>query len=228
MNKKLIPLILASNLMHNVVFAENLEDTLFIKGGVGLNQINNTKFSNHKYEGKNKLSNKFPLIELGIGCNLNETIRTELVLDYYFMFRSNETSTTSNQDIYRISSKTKANTLMTNIYKDIITINNITPFIGGGVGIVSLTESANGYAISNDDNIYYPLDNEFNNKTTYQLAYKLTGGIGYKIAENINGEVSYNYFNLGNNKKKNIGGIDNISKRAYSIHNITLGLRFNI
>jgi opacity protein-like surface antigen len=49
-----------------------------------------------------------------------------------------------------------------------------------------------------------------------------------KLSDNIIGEVSYNYFNLGNNKRKIIGGLKNVGNRTYEIHNITLGMRFKI
>jgi opacity protein-like surface antigen len=203
------------------------ENNFYLKGGVGLNHINTVRFSNHDFEGKIKLANSFPLIEVGIGYYLSESIRTELLLDYYFLFRTSETSTNPNNDIYKISSKTKANALMLNVYKDVLTIGYFTPFIGGGIGIATLKESASGYAISQEDNVHYSL-NSIHDKTVNRFAYKLTVGTDVHLSNNVTGEISYNYFNLGNNKSKIIGGIHNIGNRNYGIHNITLGMRFAI
>lgn len=233
--KKLIPLILATSLSSNVLANETLstkpltkeERNFYLKAGVGLNQIDKIKFSNHHFEGKVKLADRFPLVELGIGYHFNESIRADLILDYYFLFRANENSINPNNDSYNITSKTKANALMVNIYKDIITIGNFTPFIGAGVGVATLKESANGYAVSSEDNAHYSLDS-ISGKTVNRVAYKLTFGADVGLSDNVTAEMSYNYFNLGNNKSKIVGGIHNIGNRNYGIHNITLGLRFNI
>lgn len=198
----------------------------YLKGGIGLNNIKTTKFSNHDFEGKVKLSDSFPLIEAGIGYKFDNGIRIEKIIDYYFLFRTSEISKNPNQDIFKISTKTKADSLMFNIYKDIVTIGKFTPFVGGGIGIAHLKESASGYAISQDDNVIYPL--EAISKKRYHFAYKLTVGSDIKLSDTITGEISYNYFNLGNNKRKIIGGIQNIGNRTYEIHNITLGMRFAI
>jgi opacity protein-like surface antigen len=202
------------------------QSSFYLKGGVGLNNIKTAKFSNHDFEGRVKLSDSFPLIEAGIGYKFDNGIRVESVIDYYFLFRTSEISRNPNQDIFKISGKTKADSLMFNIYKDIVTINKFTPFVGGGIGLAHLKESAGGYAISRDDNVIYPLDKI--SKKRNQFAYKLTLGSDIKLSDNINGEISYNYFNLGSNKRKIIGGIRNIGNRTYEIHNITLGMRFAI
>ena len=226
MIKKIIPFILATSFLASSASAEE-ENNFYLKGGVGLNHINTVRFSNHDFEGKIKLANSFPLIELGVGYRVNESIRAELLLDYYFLFRTSETSTNPNNDIYKISSKTKANALMLNVYKDVLTIGHFTPFVGAGIGIATLKESASGYAVSQEDNAHYSLD-AMSGKTVNRFAYKLTLGTDVRLSDNVTGEISYNYFNLGNNKSKIIGGIHNIGNRNYGIHNITLGMRFAI
>lgn len=208
------------------VSSATAQNGFYLKGGVGLNNIKTTKFSNHDFEGRVKLSDSFPLIEAGVGYKFDNGIRVESVIDYYFLFRTSEISRNPNQDIFKISAKTKADSLMFNIYKDIVTIGNFTPFVGGGIGIGHLKESAGGYAISREDNVIYPL--ETISKKRNQFAYKLTIGSDIKLSNKVTGEISYNYFNLGSNKRKIIGGIQNIGNRTYEIHNITLGMRFAI
>ena len=94
------------------------QSDFYLKGGVGLNNIKTVKFSNHDFEGRVKLSDSFPLIEAGIGYKFDNGIRIESVIDYYFLFRTSEISRNPNQDIFKISGKTKADSLMFNIYKD--------------------------------------------------------------------------------------------------------------
>lgn len=204
-----------------ISFANNF----YLKGGVGLNNIKTTKFSNHDFEGKVKLSDSFPLIEAGIGYKFDNGIRLESVIDYYFLFRTLETSTDKYEDIYKISGKTKADSLMFNIYKDIATIGNFTPFVGGGFGLSYLKESGSGFVTIQEDGCTVPLDQGKNTKRK-TFAYKLTLGTDIKLSDTITGEISYNYFNLGKNKRKLIGGIANIGNRTYEVHNITVGMRF--
>lgn len=199
---------------------------LYFKGGVGFNKINDVNFANHDFVGKIKPANTFPLIETGIGYNFLDLIRVEAVIDYYFLFRSKENSTNKNKDNFVINTKTKANALMFNIYKNILTIDRFTPFLGGGVGIVNIKESACGYAISNFDKTHYEINNRTKKRNTF--TYKLTVGTDIKISDEITVEVNYNYFNLGGNKIKSIGGIDNIGSRKYEVHNITFGMRINL
>lgn len=207
-------------------FCNLAEGNFYLKGGIGLNNIKTTKFSNHAFEGKVKLSDSFPLIEAGIGYKFDNGIRIEKVFDYYFLFRTSEISKNPNADIFKISTKTKADSLIFNIYKDIAVIGKFTPFVGGGIGLAHLKESSVGYAISKIDNVTYPL--KVISKKRNQFAYKLTIGSDIKLSDMITGEISYNYFNLGINKRKIIGGIQNIGNRTYEIHNITLGMRFSI
>ncbi len=203
------------------------EGGFYFKGGVGLSHVAEVKFSNTEFQGKNKLAGSFPLIEAGIGYQIDKTLRVDLLIDYYFLFRSNETSTNHNSDLYKIESKTKADTLMLNLYKDIGLYGRFTPFVGGGIGIAHLQESASGFAVSSEDNIHYALDAK-SKKTFKHFAYKLTIGTDIKINDITKAEVSYNYFNLGNNETKMLGGLRKLGNRSYAIHNITLGMRINL
>jgi opacity protein-like surface antigen len=225
MFKKLNLLIATASLLFSKVAMA--DSKYYIKGGMGINHIHTVKFSNHDFEGKIRLANSFPLIEGGIGYKLTDSIRAEILFDYYFLFCTAETSYNPNKDIFKILLTTKADSLMLNVYKDVLKLGKITPFIGGGVGIATLKEVGKGFAISAEDKIHFPLAST-QKKTFYKFAYKLTAGLDIKINETATAEISYNYFNLGNNKSRNIGGLKNIGNRNYGVHNITAGLRLAI
>jgi len=214
-------------LFSQIAIAAHSSNKYYLKTGIGINHIHPTKFSNHDFEGKIILTNSFPLIELGIGYEFNESIRTELLFDYYFLFRTHETSFNPSKDTFKIAVTTKADSLMFNLYKDVLNIGKVSPFIGGGIGIATLKEVGTGYVVSLEDNIHYPLQSS-KKKTFYKFAYKLTGGVDVKVSDITNVEISYNYYNLGNNKSKIIGGIANIGNRNYGVHNVTLALRFKL
>lgn len=214
----------------NKVQADELHATnklsgFYLKAGTGVNKISPIKIENSDFKGRIKLANNFPLMELGLGYRLTDTIRTELVFDYYFLFHSNETSRDQDNNIYKIAYKTKINTLMVNAYKDIITIDKFTPFIGGGIGLNTLKDKATGNAISADGENTISL-NPSHSKQVHRFVYKLTAGVDVKLCDNVNAELSYNYFNLGRNRPRVIEGVDNIVRRSYQVHNLTLGVRY--
>lgn len=220
--KKLGYILLSSFLFINNVYAETADKAkYYFKGAVGLNHIYDNKFSNHEFVGKVKLADKFPLIEAGIGINLPYEMRAELVGDYYFVFKTKENSTHVSNNRLEVNSKTKIDSVLINVYKNIITYNNITHYVGGGVGIAQIKETA--YATINN-RVKLPTEKSKFNK----FAYRLTTGVEFPILSHIKGDISYNYFNLGSNKIKNVGSIKNIGNRNYIIHNVTLGLRFDI
>lgn len=220
--KKLGYTILASFLFINSTYAGALDKAdYYFKGAVGLNHIYDNKFSNHDFIGKVKLVDKFPLVELGIGINLPCEMRAEIVGDYYFVFKTKENATHYSNNRLTVNSKTKIDSVLVNVYKNIITYKNITHYVGGGIGVSQIKETA--YVDINNGLILPPEKRKFN-----KLAYKLTTGIEFPVAGHIKGDISYNYFNLGSNKIKNLGSISNIGNRNYTIHNVTIGLRFDI
>ena len=99
-------------------------------------------------------------------------------------------------------------------------------FIGGGVGVSSIQDEATGY--SHAQNSEYEILQPVHGKHVYRFAYKITTGIDYQLREGVKGEIAYNFYNLGKNKSIKIDNIDNIKNRRFLIHNLTLGLRFDI
>ncbi len=220
--KKLGYIVLSSFLFINNVYAETADKAkYYLKGAVVLNHIYDSKFSNQEFAGKVKLADKFPLLELGLGINLPYDMRAELVCDYYFVFKTKENSTHITNNKIEVNSKTKIDSVLLNVYKNIITHNNITYYVGGGLGVAHIKETAYGNI---NDVVNLPTEKSKFNK----LAYKLTTGVEFPVYNHIKGDISYNYFNLGANKIKNVGSVKNIGNRNYTIHNITLGLRFDV
>jgi opacity protein-like surface antigen len=203
------------------------DDKFYAKMGVGLNQINPVRIQTNDLNGKIKLVNKFPLIQAGIGYHITDTIRTELSLDYYFLFLSNETSITPDNDIFNINYKTKISAAMISGYKDIVTLGTVTPFIGGGIGVSRLHDKATGNGKNSECAIFETLT-PVSSQPTYRFAYKLTTGIDVKMTDTTVIGLSYNYLNLGHNKPRVSEGMNNMIGRDYLVHNLTASIRFNL
>lgn len=167
--------ILSSCLIVSTALASE-NNNLYAKVGTGLNQINPIVIQTNDLNGKIKLSNKFPLVEAGLGFQLTDSIRTELVFDHYFLFCSEENSSNTFGDAFKVSYKTKISGLMFNGYKDIITAGIFTPFVGGGIGISFLHDKATGSGKNSANEVFELLD-PVSSQQVHRFAYKITAGV---------------------------------------------------
>lgn len=217
--------ILSSCLIVSTALASE-NNNLYAKVGTGLNQINPIVIQTNDLNGKIKLSNKFPLVEAGLGFQLTDSIRTELVFDHYFLFCSEENSSNIFGDTFKVNYKTKISSLMFNGYKDIITTGTFTPFVGGGIGISFLHDKATGSGKNSANEVFELLD-PVSSQQVHRFAYKITAGVDVKLTDNSTLDLSYNYLNLGRNRPRVLEGINNMIARDYLVHNLTASVRFN-
>lgn len=207
-----------------VTSAYSEPDKYYLKLGAGINSIYPFDVNDGDLRGRVKLNQQFPLVEIGFGQQLNDYIRSDLTFDYYFMFKSNENGK-HGAGIYDITTKTKVNGLYYNVYADILKSDKINIFLGGGAGISFQKEKAQGYVVVDD--IHNPLL-QTSSKHVKRFSYKGTVGISFKYHDNVTTELSYNYFSLGKNKPRMIDGEQNLRKRNYKVHNLTLGIRYEL
>ena len=218
MYKYIILILLTSS----TAYATNGEK-FYVKMGVGLNQISPIHFQTNDLNGKIKLASIFPLIQVGTGYDLTESIRTELSLDHYFLFLSDEVSTNTSGDAFKLNYKTKISAAMLNGYKDITNFGIFTPFIGGGIGVSFLQDKATGIGTNTESGISEIIIPMYSQKV-YRFAYKLTAGVDIDLTDNSTIELSYNYLNLGRNKPRIL---ESMIARDYLVHNLTTSVRFN-
>jgi opacity protein-like surface antigen len=218
MYKYIILILLTSS----TAYATNGEK-FYVKMGVGLNQISPIHFQTNDLNGKIKLASRFPLIQVGTGYDLTESIRTELSLDHYFLFLSDEVSTNASGDAFKLNYKTKISAAMLNGYKDITNLGIFTPFIGGGIGVSFLQDKATGIGTNTESEISEIIIPMYSQKV-YRFAYKLTAGVDIDLTDNSTIELSYNYLNLGRNKPRML---ESMIARDYLVHNLTTSVRFN-
>jgi opacity protein-like surface antigen len=218
MYKYIILILLTSS----TAYATNGEK-FYVKMGVGLNQISPIHFQTNDLNGKIKLASRFPLIQVGTGYDLTESICTELSLDHYFLFLSDEVSTNASGDAFKLNYKTKISAAMLNGYKDITNFGIFTPFIGGGIGVSFLQDKATGIGTNTESGISEIIIPMYSQKV-YRFAYKLTAGVDIDLTDNSTIELSYNYLNLGRNKPRML---ESMIARDYLVHNLTTSVRFN-
>lgn len=226
MRKKLIASLLSLSLPFSSL-AKNTEG-LYVKVGTGVNQVNPFNIADDEYTGKIKIKHVFPVVEVGVGYQFAQGIRTEAVFDYYFLFNSKERSKNRDGDKFTVDSKTFANAVLFNGYKDTFTFKNgITHYIGGGLGFSNLKEKAKGSVVEASTGDHHNLGTT-KSKHVRRLAYKLSSGFEYNINDSFIADLGYHYFNLGYNKPKVIQGIENMQQRRYSVHSMILSLRYKV
>jgi opacity protein-like surface antigen len=174
--------------------------------------------------GKIKLARRFPLVEVGLGYQLTDSIRTEIVFDHYFLFYSKENSSNTSGDVFKVIYETKSSALMLNAHKDIITYGIFTPFVGGGIGVSFLRDTATGTGKNSANDVFEILD-PVSSQQLHRFAYKFTAGIDIKLTDNSTLDLSYNYLNLGRNGSGILDNIYNMPAREYLLHNLTASIR---
>jgi len=197
----------------------------YIKASIGMNHIQKQKIKDNKLQGSLKLKQPFPVIGIGAGYEFDSNLRIETVFDYYFLFTQAEKSRLDG-DTYNINLSTKISDLMVNVTKGVELSDKVNLFIGGGVGVSSILDESTGYKQDLDST--YEILQPTQGKHVYRFAYKFTTGIDCKLRNGITSELSYNFYNLGRNKQYQSEGMGSIQSRKFLIHNLTLGLRFNI
>jgi len=204
----------------------NAENNVYIKANIGTNHIKTVNYQND-IDGNIKLKRQFPVVTLGIGCFLEDNLRMDLSLDYYFLFSQIQTTNRPETEFTYatknyVSLDTKISDLMLNVYKDIPITTKTNIFLMAGGGVSSIKDESYGVLTYNDQQEV--LRNAYG-KHVYRLAYKLGLGVDYKFHDNIIGEISYAYYDLGKNKPMIIDGLPNITKRSFKVHSFTTGIR---
>ncbi len=105
-------------------------------------------------------------------------------------------------------------TMMVNGFYDIHTNTPLTPYVGGGLGIVQVwfnDVKAPGSSITGNDN---------------RLATQFALGVAYKINDAIDLDFGYRFFVSDEFKFRNQAGQED--QNTYGSHNLTVGLRINL
>jgi len=180
------------------------------------------------------------LISFGAGYAWNNWLRTDATLEYRAKAQFNGIDQyvchTTLMDAcypnavpagYTINSQWRGNVssmvAMANVYADLGTWNNLTPYIGAGVGIsrnttTGISELGTVYtdpALKGGN--YYMTDAQYSNgasKTNF--AWALMTGLSYNVSQNLKLELGYRYINLG----KAVTGYETQQPTSYQFVNL--------
>lgn len=217
-------------------FSSLAENNFYLKGGLGLNNLPNT-YSPHPLEGLIKVKNLFPSINLGIGYELVDGYRFDLMLDYYSNFSQTINRVYPETDEYSVidvptTIDTKISDLILSVYKSIPIASNTTVFGTMGAGVSSIKDESNQLLCNGE---IIPVKTSYG-KHVYRFAYKFGVGVDYQFNNTITGEFGYNYYNLGRSKPRSASSPvegdtvleNNITPRSFIFHNLMIGMRVAI
>jgi len=118
---------------------------------------------------------------------------------------------------------------LANMYVDLGTYMCITPFIGGGIGLASV--SVNGLKDVNvpNNSVFYGADHSQTN-----FAWAVYGGLAYDVNPSVTLDLSYRYLDLGDARSGTVTAYDNSSSYAgvdidnIHSHDVMLGVRWKL
>jgi len=121
-----------------------------------------------------------------------------------------------------------AYSLMLNGYVDLGTYVGITPYVGGGLGVVQSKHklSASYFTNNLDPTDDFELQND---KTRYSLAYTLNAGLAYQVTKNVSVDLGYQYFSAPDAEYVTAASLTSYPvRKGISNHQVKLGLRYDL
>lgn len=200
--------------------------SFYLKGYAGLSMadINRLgRFDNdanaHDYRWKNRgdMDNAF-LGGVGIGARLNDIVRLDGTIEY----RAKNTVTGSDRnfsDRRQYEGDVQSTVLLANVYADLLTYHNVTPYVGTGIG-------ASANHVSDFDVAADSVDYKASTKTKWDLAWALHAGIGVRLSPRIIFDIGYSYSDLGDAKTGNFSGTSSIKLDHLTSHDVKFGIRY--
>jgi opacity protein-like surface antigen len=170
------------------------------------------------------------LFGVGIGYQFNSWLRTDITGEYRAKANFNGLDSIPSIPQTNQYRGDKSEWLfLANVYLDLGTWYNITPFVGAGVGFDRLT-------IGNftDTNINAPALGWSPDNSKWNYAWALHAGLAYHVTPNFTIELAYRYVNLGDGSTKDLLAPDGtnptpnnpIHFHNVDSHDIKLGLRW--
>lgn len=235
MLKKIIGLTGAILLSTSVLAEKN---SFFFKLDIGSSKMNNAIQHNiypkrHIYLPDNKSKSKIsPTLSVAAGFYLNDYIRQDLNFGYQKVNFEKSVVDCSWYDIrngnimdhngkFVVNREASIYSLMLDSYIDLPINQNFVLFVGTGIGVARINEE--GKLIVTVNKVDIP-SNKMESKKEYNFAYSLTTGISYKVANNLNFELSYKWSDYGKSKFEH----KNVTRNRYRGHSVLTGVRYSI
>ncbi|MBO6816458.1 MAG: hypothetical protein JJ891_16505 [Rhizobiaceae bacterium] len=124
-----------------------------------------------------------------------------------------------------------ATAFMVSGYVDLASMGNLTPYVGGGVGVgqVRINESRTWTCNpSPDETCGFPSGQTLTtNYEKWRLAYRLSAGAAYRIDDKMSIDVGYSYSDFGGDDIEYSDG-SSVDMDGFAVHQIHAGIRYDL
>ena len=162
------------------------------------------------YSTQKALKNGYGL-QLGFGQKWNGFFRGELTTEYT-RIRMKEAKAYHDTGA-RVYTHLPSFAVMTTGYVDIFGDKKISPYVGFGIGVSR-----------NDAQDAVVDGNPFFGKTNYRFAWKVVGGLGYRLPKNFVLDLGYSYTDLGDFSVRDV--LKKSFKQDVKVRKVNIGLRY--
>ena len=175
--------------------------------------------SSYRWKSKSNLDNAF-LGGIGLGYHLNDLLRFDGTVEY----RSKNTLTGWQKNALeqrKYQGDVSSFVMMGNAYIDLMTVRNVTPYIGAGIG--ASANRVSNFRMNSSTQYYNVASN-----TNWDFAWSVHTGVGIKLTQNLILDVGYSYSDLGDAKSgTTIENQNHINIDHLTSHDIKVGLRYS-
>lgn len=164
------------------------------------------------------------LATIAVGYNMMDNLRADLSLDHFF-----DPKLTSETATYKNTLKLDVNSLMLNVYADLVDASMAKVFVGASIGMARVGGKQVALTKAQPNAIPAVLESTITEKlkSHKSVSYGASVGVSAEVDHGMYAELVYAYKNLGKHTKLKTSGVRVLNK-SLKVHNVTIGMRFDI
>jgi len=221
--KKLLLIAAATAALSTSAMADDMgmAGSFYLRG-----DLSTMKFQNFTDKDTNlKVKSKWNAgLDLGVGYNVMDNVRSELVWVHAFNPEAKKAGTSSYGTQVRVKHKGTADAIMLKGAVDVADLGMAQLFVDGGLGWGIIKEK-----ITWTDSTVSANSGSVTSKKANTLAWTLGVGGGFDVADGVRLDLQYAYTDFGKTKSAKITGYNpELAKDRYRAHAIKFGVRFDI
>lgn len=162
----------------------------------------------------------------GIGYRFSPLFRADVTVDHRLSSRFTGLRTDAGFATGSLFDRGRfqASTAMLNVYADLSTYRDFTPYVGAGLGVAY---SAFGhYTRTTTDALGAVTLEHLSGGDDWNFAWALMAGIGYRLSDSFTLDLGYRYVSLGDVKTRGFAGGAGADVESIASHEVRLGVRY--
>ncbi len=168
------------------------------------------------------------VVGAGLGYRFNPVVRADVTLDHTFDARFKGAAPAPALATASITDKGsfQTSTLMVNGYLDLKPVMGFTPYIGAGIGMAHNVLSDHTLTIYDTATGIETVE-RLAGGDSFNLAWALMAGVGYRLSSSFTLDLGYRYVSLGDVKTRSYGSGAGVEVDSIGAHEVRLGVRYS-